>query len=172
MQFKYCIIDTKYYEFLKIGGNRKGTTKNFIIRKSKRQNSMNTYEIISRQNKFNRKKNSFLSDNNKILLKKVNDSYIMNEDYYHLNKNKKSKTNKINISITYQESSGKNLNINNKRNKIFKNRSFYSKSNNHSINNLSKLSFSAHNNNTNSNRVSSSNSNSNMNTNSKINKNK
>ena len=171
LQFKYCIIDTKYFEYLKIGGNRKETSKNFIIRKSKRQNSMNTYEIISRQNKFNRKKNSFLSDNNKILLQKVNDSYMMNEDYYQLKKNRKSKTNRINISITYQESSGKNLNIINDKSKIFKNRSFYSKSINQSNNNLSKVSFSAHKNNTNSNRVSSSNSNSNINTNSKINQN-
>ena len=167
LQFRYCIIDTKYYEYMKIGGIR-NSTKNFVIRKSKRQNSMNTYELITRQNEFNRKKNSFLSENNKILIKRENDGNLIS--YQILRKNK-SKTNKINMSITYNGSSNKNLNAI-VSNKNIKNKSFYSRSINQSNNNLSKVSFSANNinNNTNSHRVSSSNNtNSNMYTNSKNN---
>ena len=166
LQFKYCIIDTKYYEYIKIGGIR-NSTKNFVIRKSKRQNSMNTYELITRQNELNRKKNSFLSENNKLILKREDDSNFITN--YQILRHNKSKTNRINMSITYKESSNKNLNAL-YSSKNLKNKSFNSKSMNQSNNNLSKMSFSGYNivNNTNS-RVSSSNSNSNMNSNSRNN---
>ena len=121
LQFKYCIIDTKYYEYMKIGGIR-NSSKNFVIRKSKRQNSMNTYELISRQNDFNRKKNSFLSENNKIIIKRENDSNFITN--YQILRNNKSKTNKINVSATYKESSKRNnINILYNSNKNIKNKS-------------------------------------------------
>ena len=167
LQFKYCIIDTKYYEYMKIGGIR-NSSKNFVIRKSKRQNSMNTYELISRQNDFNRKKNSFLSENNKIIIKRENDSNFITN--YQILRNNKSKTNKINVSATYKESSKRNnINILYNSNKNIKNKSFNSI--NQSNNNLSKVSFSGNNvnNNTNSRASSSNNTNSNRNSNSKNN---
>ena len=59
LQFKYCIIDNKYYEYMKIG-EIKNNNKSFVIRKSKRRrNSMNTYEIINKQDDLRFKKNSF-----------------------------------------------------------------------------------------------------------------
>jgi hypothetical protein len=85
---------------MKIGGIR-NSTKNFVIRKSKRQNSMNTYELISRQNDLNRKKNSFLSENNKLILKRESDSNFITN--YQILRHNKSKTNRINMSITYKE---------------------------------------------------------------------
>ena len=158
LQFKYCIIDNKYYEYIKIGEGRINS-KNFVIRKSRRQNSLNTYEIMNLQREFKQKKNSFLSENNKMVINPNKDNLINNENYniYNPLVKNKSKT-KINISITYNENSNKNLNKIQDSSKIIKNKSLYSRSNNYSNNNISKISMSARNNNTNSNRVSSCNS--------------
>ena len=160
LQFKYCIIDNKYYEYMKIG-EKINSTKNFLIRKSNRQNSLNTYELINLQNEFKKKKNSFLSENNRIVINTIDESNEINENNNKSNEihkplvKNKSKI-KINLSVTYKEPSNKNVSKTPDNSKIIKNKSIYSRSNNQS-NNLSKVSASINNNNTNS-RVSSFNS--------------
>ena len=171
LQFKYCIIDNKYYEYIKIGETT-NHKKKFVIRKSKKQNSLNSYQLNTIQNEIKKKKNSFLSENDNLINSKENKSRSISNDNSNNLRNNKSKTNRINMSNTYQEISDKNMNINihqiHDNNKFFKNKSFYSR--NQSNNNVSKLSASINNNNNtnNSNKVSS-NSPKNSNSNSKNN---
>ena len=66
LQFKYCIIDNKFYKYLKIGPAN--STKVLGDYRSNRQDSSTINEIISRQNKYNKKENNFLSDSNKVLM--------------------------------------------------------------------------------------------------------
>ena len=140
LQFKYCIIDTKYYEIKKFGRSR-NSTKNFLIRKSNRQNSMNTYEFINYQNEIKKKKHSFLSENNNIKLDKENENSPNKEKFLILYNNSKSKTNKITPAKTYQDFSSKNIKKTNTNKNICYNKSFNSKSNN-----ISKVSLSVNNN--------------------------
>ena len=79
LQFKYCLIDTKYYEYIKIGGIPKK------LRNSKRHSSIKTNELFNKKPEMKNKKNSFYSENNKLLINKIN---FINEDKY----TKKKKT--------------------------------------------------------------------------------
>ena len=144
LQFKYCIIDTKYYEIMKIGGVR-NSTKNFGIRKSRRrQNSMNTYEIINHQYDYDRKKLSFLSENNKIMINKETNNNASNENYIILNNNKQSKTKGITSTKIDQDLSSKDIIKPKSSNKILYDKSIYS--NHQSNNKKSKISVNANNN--------------------------
>ena len=199
LQFKYCLIDTKYYEYIKIGGIPK------ILRNSKRHSSIKTNELFNKKPEMKNKKNSFYSENNKLLINKIN---FINEDKYTKKKNYNIKTDNISMAIICNKLSDKSLN---KYKKEMKNNSVYNhysnsigsskspsshkskkesnqnnKSNNNSINNKSKKNINSKNhsnysvitvnnsvNNQNSclNNSANSNSDSNSNNNSKINEN-
>jgi len=90
LQFKYCIIDNKYYEYVKLGG--------FINKTNREKKKIITYEMIKKQNELKYKKNSFLSENNKLLL---NNIINHNKDIYknHLN----ISSDNINMVLTYKK---------------------------------------------------------------------
>jgi phospholipid-transporting ATPase len=90
LQFKYCIIDNKYYEYVKLGG--------FINKTNRGKNHIITYEMIKKQNELKYKKNSFFSENNKLFL---NNIISHNKDIYKSNLNISSDN--INMALTYKK---------------------------------------------------------------------
>ena len=76
LQFKYCIIDNKYYEYVKLGG--------FINKTNREKKKIISYEMIKKQNEIKYKKNSFLSENNKLIF---NNIINHNKDIYKNNLN-------------------------------------------------------------------------------------
>ena len=104
LQFKYCIIENKYYEYIKIGVKKKKTTK-----KIKKQSSTNTYEHYYKKSKYKSKKNSFLSENNQLLKNKII-TQNLNEHQFK-NKNNIIKTENLNNGFVYKKYSGQNLNL-------------------------------------------------------------
>ena len=115
MQFKYCLIDTKYYEYIKIGGIQKK------IRNSKKHNSIKSNEFFNKKGEIKNKKNSFFSENNKLLINKIN---FINEDKYVIKKNYNIKTDNLNMAIIYNKLSDKSLNkykLNKKDNSVYNN---------------------------------------------------
>ena len=115
LQFKYCLIDTKYYEYIKIGGIQKK------IRTSKRHESIRSNEFFNKKGEIKNKKNSFFSENNKLLINKIN---IINEDKYIIKKNYNIKTDNISMAIIYNKLSDKSLNkykMNKQDNSVYNN---------------------------------------------------
>ena len=109
LQFRYCIIDDKYYEYEKLG-KRKKTPNNNITRKNKKQN---TIEIFTMQNigKFSESyknlnlflnKNKHASDEN--VVKKNRDKFIVNQDSSSKNSNNKNKEKEREVILNRQKS--------------------------------------------------------------------
>mgnify|MGYP002624038572 CR=1 FL=1 len=122
LQFKFCIIDNKYYKYIKLLPSNQNLTE----LKSNKQDSLIGSEIASRQNNVSRKENSIISDNNKLLINGVNVNNIINKKYSKNFLSKDSINNKINIykSNKGQGSVDKKMNERDKR--IIKTRSLFS----------------------------------------------
>ena len=107
--FKYCIIDNKFYKYLKIG--HASSTKVLGDNRNNKLDSSTTHEIISRQNKFNKKEKNCLSEGNKLLMKMENNDFYNNfinqnlgESFGHKNEdNKKVPNDKNIINLRYEE---------------------------------------------------------------------
>ena len=140
LHFKYCIIDNKYYKYIKLG--HKDSSLNLIDKLG--QGSFESNDNRLNQIRFNKKENSFLSDNSKLLMNSIDNSNIINNKSFvsHQNNNDKS-----NFSLTCQDSSIKKINHNIYKNKNFPyvdiNQSYNSKNmtktNNFDCNNKSKI---------------------------------
>ena len=117
LHFKFCIIDNKYYKYIKL----LPSNPNLTDLKSKNQDSLIGSEIISKQNMLSKKENSS-SDNNKLLINGVNVNNIINNKYSrNLNNN-----NKINIYKSRQGSLDKKINEIGRNKRIIKTRSLFS----------------------------------------------
>ena len=111
LQFKYCIIDSNYYQYIKIGFNKKKSTKRI-----KKQSSTNTCEnIVGKKIRYRTKKNSFFSENNQLLKNKII-NHNFNENQYS-NKHNVIKTDNLNIGFIYKKYSGKNVKLFGKKKK-------------------------------------------------------
>jgi len=123
LQFKYCIIGNKFYKYQKLGET--DSIINLLDKFSNRQDSLASYEIVSRQSRNIRRDNYY--DNSKIMMNKTNNNYtnIMKED---------SKNGKINndMFVTYQEGIKKKKIRIEGNNKFIKNKSLFSIDNNKS----------------------------------------
>jgi phospholipid-translocating P-type ATPase (flippase) len=102
LQFKYCIIENKYYEYIKIGGN-------FLKKENtQKKNSTNTYDVFK---KYRMKKNSFISENNQLLKNKVIRYNIIDNNLHFIKKNNYNiQTENVNMPNVYKKFSGKNIN--------------------------------------------------------------
>ena len=130
LQFKYCVIDNKFYKYLKIGPAN--STKVLGDYRSNRQDSSTIHEIISRQNKYNKKENNFLSDSNKVLMnmEKTDDNLgnqNLGELFVQKNEDNIKSTNDNNIfNLRYEDNSiniksnniKNNINANNRKNRF------------------------------------------------------
>ena len=123
LQFKYCVIDNKFFKYLKIGPAN--STKALGENRSNKQESSTFNDVISRQNKFSRKENNYLSDSNKKLIKNENNgiydnfrnqnfgkSFVQkNEDYIKVQNGNKSfnlRNEENNIKNSIRENNIKN----------------------------------------------------------------
>ena len=113
LQFKYCIIDDKFYEYTKIGG----IVRNNNSLKFKNDKKISTkYSLLNRY--ANRKSETYtkinhdLMNNSKILLNNQEDSsYILDEDYENNNKkiNNVCESKSVTIIHTKRKFSDSNL---------------------------------------------------------------
>ena len=104
LQFKYCIIDKKYYKYLKIR-NKINSVKNY-----NRKKCLNGTKIFSRFYKINSNENSILNDNSKLILNKETID---------------NKPDRINKLLEYEDSS-KNICKIEDKNKIYRSKSIFS----------------------------------------------
>jgi len=119
LQFKFCIIDNKYYKYIKLIPSNQN--QNLAELKSNKQDSLIGSENISKAN--SRKENNTISDNNKLLINGVNVNNIINNKFSKNLVNKKSTNNKINVYKSRQGSLDKKLE---RDKKIIKTRSLFS----------------------------------------------
>ena len=160
LQFKYCIIDNKYYEFsmargIEIKNNKNiNTNTNPIINIEKNKfNSGNqkklhrSSKMFNNSNEFLNKINYDLSNNSKLLLNNFDDSSFMEEEDHekkfksddrslkNINTSKKRSDNCINIANLKKKESNFNISRKEKENSL----SIYKKSN-HIYNDSSNIS--------------------------------
>ena len=109
LQFKYCIIENKYYEYISFGKKKNPQKKN--SNKIKKKSSTNTNKLLKGKNKYKVKKNSFISENNQLLKSNII-KYNFNDEQKHHKKNSQLKTVDVNIPIIYEKLSGQNFIIN------------------------------------------------------------
>ena len=105
LEFKYCIIENKYYEYIKIGENS--------IRKESNQkkNSTNTYDMFKVKGKYQNKKNSFISENNQLLKNKAFRNKIIESNNQLIKKNNYNiQTENVNMALIYKKLSSQNVN--------------------------------------------------------------
>ena len=119
LQFKYCIIDNKYYKYIRL----LPSNKSIIDLRSNKQDSLISSEINSKQKNDSRKENKTISDNNKLLINETNVSNIINNKY---SKSLLNIKNKINIYNSKQESLDKKVDKIERNKKIIKTRSLFS----------------------------------------------
>ena len=106
LEFKYCIIENKYYEYIKIGKKKNTNINN--TNKIQKKGSTNIYQIMKGKNKLKGKKNSFLSENNQLLKNNVI-NYNINDEQRHYKKNSYYKTENMNMPFVYKKLSIQNL---------------------------------------------------------------
>ena len=148
LQFRFCIIDDKYYEYEKLGRKKKNNNFN-IQRRTKKKKTINTFEIN------NSKKVVNLSESNKnINLNLKKNKHVSDENVVKNNRDK--------LIINPENSSSRNSNNKNKEkenSQLQRQKSFFSRAKSKV---LSKFSSSAQNNNSsNSNRINNKNLNNN-----------
>ena len=151
LQFKYCIIENKIYEYLKIGGDIKKNTSLFVKSKKKKSKYSLINVYANRKSETYSKINHDLANNSKLLLNQEDSSFIDDEENNKVrNIDSKSVTiiNKKHIPETNTQLNQKNLDLNpnNNNNKkdnfntfIFKNNFLNLKYNNRESNNLLKI---------------------------------
>ena len=113
LQFRFCIIDDKYYEYEKLGKKKKASNKYRISRKSKKQKTTNTFGLYNSRKVGNLseshkninlylKRSKHVSDEN--IVKKKRDKLIINqENSSSKNSNNKNKE-KENVQLQRQKS--------------------------------------------------------------------
>ena len=96
LQFRYCIIDNKYYEYEKLGRRKRKVRNNNKERKIKRQKTIHTTEIVNSQkgiltepNKNILLKNKYISDEDEVI-KNREGIIAFNDNYSSKNSNNKS----------------------------------------------------------------------------------
>ena len=91
LQFKYCIIENKIYEYLKMAGDIKKNSSLFLKSKKKKSkySLMNIY--ANRKSETYSKINHDLANNSKLLLNQEDSSFIEDDDYNKI-KNIESKS--------------------------------------------------------------------------------
>ena len=128
LHFKYCIIDNKYYKYIKLG--HKDSSLNLLdnFGKSSFESNNSHYNQI----RFHKKENSFLNDNSKLLINSIDSSNFMQVKSFSSEKNNNDKSNDF---LACQDSSNKKVNT------IFKNKSLFSIDLNQSSNskNITKI---------------------------------
>ena len=111
LQFRFCIIDDKYYEYEKLGKKKKTNNKYNIPRKGKKQKTINTFGLYNSQKNLSEshkninlylKQTKHVSDEN--IVKKKRDKLIINqENSSSKNSNYKNKE-KENVQLQRQKS--------------------------------------------------------------------
>ena len=103
LQFKYCIIDKKFYKYLKIR-NKYNSVKNYS-----RKKCLIGSKIIEKINKISANESNALNDNSKLMLNK---------------ETKDNRHDRINMILEYQDSS-RNINKIEDKNKIYRSKSIF-----------------------------------------------
>ena len=121
LQFKYCIIDNKIYEYLKVSEVLMKKNSILSLRKSNKKKSkfVNVDNHANKKNENYSNQNQNLGNNSKILLNGQEDSsFIADEDNYSKNNNMESKSVTIfhNKRISENIIQLKKMNSNNKEN--------------------------------------------------------
>ena len=131
LEFRYCIIDNKYYEYEKLGRKKRLTRNNINPRKIKKQKTIHTFEFINSQK-------GILTEPNKNIELFLKNKHISEENIVIKNRER--------IIAYYDNSSSKNSNnkYKEKENLLLRQKSFLSRPKSKI---LSKLSYRAQNNN-------------------------
>ena len=114
LQFKYCIIENQFYQYVKIGGviRNNNSLKFKNVKKVSTKYSLLNNRFANRKSETYTKINNNLINNSKILLNNPDDSSFIADEDYHDNYNKNNNCESKSVTIFHNKRISQENNVN------------------------------------------------------------